>query len=128
MAAIRRDCGADFLLVSGDDATSREFMLAGGDGVISVTANIVPRDMHDLCARARAGDEAGAAAIDARIGALHKSLFLESNPIPAKWALHRMGLIEAGIRLPLTWLSDRFQPELEASLRAAGAFNQVGKT
>jgi 4-hydroxy-tetrahydrodipicolinate synthase len=117
---IRRDCGKDFLLVSGDDATAREFMLRGGDGVISVTANVVPRAMHELCGRAIAGDAAGAAAIDARIGALHKALFLESNPIPAKWALHRMGLLEAGIRLPLTWLSDRFHAELAAALATAG--------
>lgn len=128
VAVMRRACGPEFLLVSGDDATAREFMLAGGDGVISVTANVVPRAMHELCARARAGDAAGAAAVDAGISSLHKLLFLESNPIPSKWALHRMGLIEAGIRLPLTWLSDRFQPELEAALQAAGVFNQVGKT
>jgi 4-hydroxy-tetrahydrodipicolinate synthase len=125
VAVMRRECGPDFLLVSGDDATAREFMLQGGDGVISVTANVAPRAMHDLCARALAGDAAGAAAIDARIGALHKTLFLESNPIPSKWALHRMGLIEAGIRLPLTWLSDGCQAELEASLRTAGVLNQV---
>ena len=122
---IRRDCGANFLLLSGDDATAREFMLLGGDGVISVTANVAPRALHDLCERARAGDAAGAAAIDEKIGALHKALFLESNPIPAKWALHRMKLIEAGMRLPLTWLSDRFQPELEAALQTAGVLNRV---
>jgi 4-hydroxy-tetrahydrodipicolinate synthase len=81
--------------------------------------------MHDLCERALAGDVGGAAAIDEKIGALHKTLFLESNPIPSKWALHRMKLIEAGIRLPLTWLSDRFHPELEASLRTAGVLNRV---
>ncbi len=120
---IRRDCGPEFLLLSGDDASAREFMLQGGDGVISVTANVAPRGMHDLCERARAGDAKGAAAIDDKIGALHKTLFLESNPIPSKWALHRMKLIEAGIRLPLTWFSDRFQPELEASLQKAGALN-----
>ncbi len=122
---IRRDCGAKFLLLTGDDATAREFMLQGGDGVISVTANVAPRAMHELCGRALAGDAAGAAAIDDKIGALHKTLFLESNPIPSKWALHRMKLIEAGIRLPLTWLSDRFHPEVEASLRMAGVLNQV---
>jgi 4-hydroxy-tetrahydrodipicolinate synthase len=118
---IRRDCGAGFLILSGDDATAREFMLRGGDGVISVTANVAPRAMQDLCEKALAGDAAGAAAIDGRIGALHRTLFLESNPIPSKWALHRMGLIEAGIRMPLTWLSERHHAELEASMRAAGA-------
>ncbi|MBI1731302.1 MAG: 4-hydroxy-tetrahydrodipicolinate synthase [Gammaproteobacteria bacterium] len=122
---IRGDCGDGFLLLSGDDATAREFMLRGGDGVISVTANVAPRAMHDLCVRALAGDAAGAAAIDEKIGTLHRALFLESNPIPCKWALNRMGLIEAGLRLPLTWLSDRHQPELEASLRAAGILNLV---
>jgi 4-hydroxy-tetrahydrodipicolinate synthase len=118
---IRRDCGAGFLLLSGDDASAREFMLLGGDGVISVTANIVPRAMQDLCGRALAGDAAAAAAIETKIGGLHKALFLESNPIPSKWALNRMGLIEAGIRLPLTWLSERHHAALEASMRTAGA-------
>jgi 4-hydroxy-tetrahydrodipicolinate synthase len=122
---IRSDCGSKFLLLSGDDDTAREFILQGGDGVISVTANVVPRAMHDLCERTMAGDAAGAAAIDKKIGTLHKTLFLESNPIPSKWALHRMKLIEAGIRLPLTWLADRFHAELEASLQTAGALNQV---
>lgn len=118
---IRKDCGPDFMLVSGDDATALEFILRGGDGVISVTANVAPRAMHDLCERALAGDARGATAVDERIMELHKTLFLESNPIPAKWAVHRMGLIEAGIRLPLTWFSQQHRPQLESAMRKAGA-------
>jgi 4-hydroxy-tetrahydrodipicolinate synthase len=117
---IRELCGADFLLVSGDDATACEFILRGGDGVISVTANVAPRLMHDMCARALEGDRRGAAELDRRLKDLHRALFLESNPIPAKWALHRMGHIEAGIRLPLTWFADRHHAELEAAMRTAG--------
>src|SRR5690606_19253137 len=93
---IREMCGPDFMLVSGDDATAREFMLRGGDGVISVTANVAPRAMKEMCDRALAGDAEGARKIDDRIADLHRTLFLESNPIPAKWALHRLGFIEEG--------------------------------
>jgi 4-hydroxy-tetrahydrodipicolinate synthase len=107
------------MLVSGDDATAREFMLRGGDGVISVTANVAPRAMKQMCDRALAGDAEGALALDQRLQDLHRTLFLESNPIPAKWALHRLGLIEAGIRLPLTWFADRYHGELEAAMRKA---------
>jgi 4-hydroxy-tetrahydrodipicolinate synthase len=116
---IREMCGPDFMLVSGDDATAREFMLRGGDGVISVTANVAPRAMKEMCARALAGDAEGARKIDDRIADLHRTLFLESNPIPAKWALHRLGFIEEGIRLPLTWFADRYHGELEAAMRKA---------
>jgi 4-hydroxy-tetrahydrodipicolinate synthase len=116
---IRELCGRDFMLVSGDDATAREFMLRGGDGVISVTANVAPRAMKQMCDRALAGDAEGALALDQRLQDLHRTLFLESNPIPAKWALHRLGLIEAGIRLPLTWFADRYHGELEAAMRKA---------
>jgi len=117
---IRELCGDKFLLVSGDDATAREFMLAGGHGVISVTANVAPRGMHDLCERALAADARGAGELDARLAPLHKALFLESNPIPAKWALHRMGRIEAGIRLPLTWFAEKYHAEVETAMRTAG--------
>lgn len=116
---IREMCGPDFMLVSGDDATAREFMLRGGDGVISVTANVAPRAMKEMCDRALAGDAEGARKIDDRIADLHRTLFLESNPIPAKWALHRLGFIEEGIRLPLTWFADRYHGELEAAMRKA---------
>lgn len=117
---IRDLCGNDFILLSGDDATGREFMLAGGDGVISVTANVVPREMVELCNAALSGDRERAAAIDEGLAPLHQELFCESNPIPVKWAAHAMGMIEPGIRLPLTWLSPAGQ------LRVAEALNRAG--
>ena len=120
VAKLRELCGREFLLVSGDDATAREFIRAGGDGVISVTANVAPRAMHEMCRHALGGDGAGAAEIDHMLTGLHRALFLESNPIPTKWALHRMGLIEDGIRLPLTWFSEKFHGELEAAMKVAG--------
>ena len=120
LGAIRAQCGKDFLLLSGDDATAREFMLAGGQGVISVTANVAPKLMHDLCVLAAGGDAAGARAVDAKLHALHRDLFVEANPIPVKWAVERMGLLDAGIRLPLTWLSAQYQPVVREAMRHAG--------
>jgi 4-hydroxy-tetrahydrodipicolinate synthase len=95
-------------------------MLAGGHGVISVTANVAPKAMHELCVAAMAGDATTAARIDAPLAALHRDLFCESNPIPVKWGLHAMGLIGTGIRLPLTWLSSAGETKMRAALRAAG--------
>jgi len=118
---IRQLCGEAFVLISGDDATAREFILQGGQGVISVTANVAPRLMHDLCMAARNGDSARAAALDAQLAPLHQALFVESNPIPAKWALKEMGHIPGGIRLPLTPLASAYQPTVRAALRAVGA-------
>jgi 4-hydroxy-tetrahydrodipicolinate synthase len=109
-----------FTILSGDDATAREALLAGGRGVISVTANVAPRAMSEMVAAAVRGDAPAAEALDARLAALHRDLFLETNPIPAKWALERMGLMEGGIRLPLTPLSEVHHAALLASLRAAG--------
>ncbi len=120
VSELRRLCGEDFLLLSGDDATAREFILAGGRGVISVTANVAPGPMHDMCMRALAGDVAGAAELDARLAGLHVELFAESNPIPSKWALERMGLIQAGIRLPLTWLAEGCEARVRAAMARAG--------
>ncbi len=120
VAELRADCTANFVLLSGDDATGREFMLAGGDGVISVTANVAPRAMHELCVAALAGERERAAKIDASLALLHRDLFCESNPIPTKWALHAMGRAEVGIRLPLTWLSADEQPKVRAALARAG--------
>jgi 4-hydroxy-tetrahydrodipicolinate synthase len=117
---LRERCGAGFVLLSGDDFTTREFTLLGGDGAISVTANVAPAQMARMCAAARAGDAEGAAAIDAEIASLHKALFVEANPIPVKWALREMGLIGPGIRLPLTPLSERFHPAVRAALEHAG--------
>lgn len=117
---LRDACGPDFSLLSGDDATSCKFMLAGGDGVISVTANVAPTGMRQLCDAARAGRRADAERIDATLQPLHSKLFLESNPIPVKWAVQEMGLIGPGIRLPLTTLSTRLQSEVAAAMRSAG--------
>ena len=117
---IRDLCGADFDIFSGDDATARELILAGGQGVISVTANIAPAAMHRMCAAALAGDRETAAEIDAGLAGLHRDLFLEANPIPVKWALEEMGRIAAGIRLPLTWFSEKYREPLRNSMRQAG--------
>ncbi len=94
-----------FLVYSGDDATAVELMLMGGKGNISVTANVAPRAMSELCAAAIAGDAEKARAIHQKLLPLHQMLFIEANPIPVKWALHEMGMMPDGIRLPLTWLS-----------------------
>ncbi|MEX0952113.1 MAG: 4-hydroxy-tetrahydrodipicolinate synthase [Gammaproteobacteria bacterium] len=120
---LRELCGPEFILLSGDDGTGMEFMLNGGDGVISVTANVVPKAMHDLCVAAIAGNRGTVEAVNKPLLKLHNDLFVESNPIPVKWALHRMGLIEAGIRLPLTWLSASAEAVVEAALREAGVIN-----
>lgn len=111
---------ADFALYSGDDMTSLAFLLLGGHGVISVTSNIAPRAMHEMCVAAAAGDLTRARAINAELVGLHKHLFCEPNPIPAKWALERMGLIGSGIRLPLTRLTVANESKLLDALRQAG--------
>ena len=117
---LRKLCGDDFALYSGDDPTGREFMLAGGQGVVSVTANVAPQAMAAMCKAALAGDAGLAARLDAPLAGLHHDLFIESNPIPVKWALERMGLIDNGIRLPLINLSQGSQPVVEAALSRAG--------
>lgn len=119
VTTIRAGAGADFDLLSGDDASCCEFMLRGGDGVISVTANVAPRAMHELCAAARAGLREEAERIDAALQPLHTKLFLESNPIPVKWAVNRMGLMSAGIRLPLTELSATHHASVLAAMDRA---------
>ena len=111
---------SDFLVYSGDDATAVELMLMGGKGNISVTANVAPRAMAELCAAAMRGDAATARANNERLMPLHKNLFIESNPIPVKWALHEMGLMQDGIRLPLTWLSPRCHEPLRQAMRQSG--------
>lgn len=108
------ECTID--LLSGDDATACEFMLMGGQGVISVTSNVAPGLMTDLCRAALANQRAEAEAIDARLAKLHQDLFIESNPIPVKWALTQMGRIQAGIRLPLTPLSESCYPRVHEAL------------
>jgi 4-hydroxy-tetrahydrodipicolinate synthase len=109
-----------FSIYSGDDPTAIALMLLGGHGNISVTANVAPRAMADLCAAAMAGDGLRAAAIHLKLLALHRTLFAEANPIPVKWALSRMGKIGPALRLPLVPLSDAHQAPLEAALREAG--------
>jgi 4-hydroxy-tetrahydrodipicolinate synthase len=109
-----------FVLLSGDDATAATLMRAGAQGVISVTANVAARAMHDLCAAALRGAHDEAAAIDARLTPLHRSLFVEPNPIPVKWAVHRMGLIGEALRLPLVPLTAGKRAEVEAAMRSAG--------
>lgn len=117
---IREGAGSNFLLLTGDDETTKDFLLEGGDGVISVTANVAPKAMHEMCLLALEGDAEGATKIDATLAGLHKQLFIESNPIPVKWALHKMGLIQAGIRLPMTWMSETAEPQLLDAMKQAG--------
>jgi 4-hydroxy-tetrahydrodipicolinate synthase len=113
-------CGDRIDLYSGDDATAVELILMGAKGDISVTANVAPRMMHDMCAAARAGDRAVADGINQKLMALHKDLFVESNPIPVKWALYKMGLVPRGIRLPLTVLSEKHHVTVLQALQQAG--------
>ena len=114
-------CEPGFMIVTGDDSTAMESILAGAHGDISVTANVVPREMHEMCKAARAGDRATAEAIETRISDLHSVLFLESNPIPVKWALNQMGRMGSGIRLPSTPMAAEFEAPVRAALEKAGA-------
>jgi len=109
-----------FSILSGDDASALAYMQLGAHGVISVTANVAPRLMSGMCAAARAGDSARAIAANNKLIPLHKHLFVETNPIPVKWALHRMGRIAEGIRLPLTPLAAAHHETVAGALRAAG--------
>lgn len=112
--------GGRLELYSGDDATALDFLLAGGQGVISVTANVAPGPMHEMCMAALDGDVARAREINARLDGLHHALFQEANPIPVKWAVARMGLIPDGIRLPLTPLSETCHAAVLDAMRRAG--------
>lgn len=116
---LKRSLPEEFALYSGEDWLSMETMLAGGHGVISVTANVAPALMQSMCERALAGDREAAEVLDERLQGLHKALFMESNPIPAKWALQQMSAIGSGIRLPLTPLSERCQPAVRDAMRLA---------
>ena len=111
---------ADFRLFSGDDGTCLPFMLLGGHGVISVTANVAAKAMHQMCAAALKGDIAKAREVNDRLLGLHQHLFCEANPIPVKWAVQQMGLIKAGIRLPLTPLSPACYDRVRDAMRQAG--------
>lgn len=108
-----------FALYSGDDATALAFMLLGGHGVISVTANVAPRAMHDMCAAAARLDVLAARLLNASLFPLHSTLFCEANPIPVKWAVEQLGLIGGGIRLPLTRLGDENHARIRAALTHA---------
>ncbi|MCL5041370.1 MAG: 4-hydroxy-tetrahydrodipicolinate synthase [Gammaproteobacteria bacterium] len=112
--------GDRLAIYSGDDATAVELILLGGQGNISVTANVAPKAMHELCAAALAGDADTARRLNDALMPLHRTLFIESNPIPVKWALQQMGLIADGIRLPLTPLSERCHAPVMDAMRDCG--------
>jgi 4-hydroxy-tetrahydrodipicolinate synthase len=115
-----RDLPKEFAVYSGDDPSAVALMLCGGKGNVSVTANVAPRLMHELCVAAMAGDVQKAMAIQFKLMPMHKNLFVEANPIPVKWAMARMGLCGGTLRLPMTELSKSQQPVVEAALRASG--------
>ncbi|MDD5471610.1 MAG: dihydrodipicolinate synthase family protein, partial [Sideroxydans sp.] len=110
----------DFAVYSGDDASTLALMLLGGHGTISVTANVAPKLMHEMCVAALKGDVATARAINFRLLGLHQKLFIEANPIPVKWAVARMGKMKNVLRLPLTPLTPAAQPAVEEAMRQAG--------
>jgi 4-hydroxy-tetrahydrodipicolinate synthase len=115
------NCPPDFAVYSGDDGSALELMLLGAKGNISVTANVLPAVMAKICDLALAGNGEQAKSLNAEIAALHRDLFLESNPVPVKWALHEMGRIGNGIRLPLVGLDPQFHEQLRETLKATGA-------
>jgi 4-hydroxy-tetrahydrodipicolinate synthase len=116
LASLKTMVSDGFLLLSGDDETACDFMLQGGHGCISVTANVVPKEMRLLCNYAIGREHSEAKGLDQKLQPLHQSLFLESNPIPVKYALKAMGLIDNGIRLPLTWLTKSNQNPIDQYL------------
>ncbi|ROL74786.1 4-hydroxy-tetrahydrodipicolinate synthase [Pseudomonas vranovensis] len=118
--AILDGVSKDFIVLSGDDPTAVELILLGGKGNISVTANVAPREMADLCEAALEGNAEKARAINEQLMPLHKDLFIEANPIPVKWALVEMGLMHKGIRLPLTWLSESCHDTVRQAMRQCG--------
>jgi len=115
-----RDLPKEFAVYSGDDPSAVALMLCGGKGNVSVTANVAPRLMHELCVAAMAGDVQKAMKIQFKLMPMHKNLFVEANPIPVKWAMARMGLCGGTLRLPMTELSKSQQPVVETALRASG--------
>lgn len=114
-------CGEQIDVYCGEDIKDLEVIMAGGKGVISVTANVAPKLMHDMCSAALAGESEEAERIDARLAALHKALFVETNPIPVKWALQRLGLVGQGIRLPMTPLSEHHHESVLQAMKLAGS-------
>lgn len=120
---IRQLSNDDFEIYTGEDVNTVDFILAGGCGVISVTANVAPRLMHNMCMAAIDGDEAKAREINQKLVALHQFLFVETNPIPVKWALSEMAMIPKGIRLPMTVLSEKYHQSVREALITAGVLN-----
>lgn len=117
---IMQRCGKDFAVFSGDDHLAAEVMLAGGRGVISVTANVAPAQMHEMCQAALSGNHELTEKLNTQLMPLHQNLFVETNPIPTKWALHNMGKIKNGIRLPLLPLDAKFHQVIKDALHQAG--------
>ena len=113
-----------FAVYSGDDPTAMALMLCGGAGNISVTANVAPRAMHELCVAAMSGDIARAVEINNKVMPLHAKLFVEPNPVPVKWALAEMGMMPGGLRLPLVAACRQFHDTVRAALREAGVLPQ----
>ena len=124
VAPLRQLCGDDFALYSGNDDSARQFVLNGGNGVISVTSNVAPGLMHKMIAAAIAGDQQGAHQLDIPLQLLHERLFVQSSPIPVKWALEQMGRIGNGIRLPLTWLETEFHDAVREAMQQAGVIQE----
>ncbi len=121
LADIKKLVSDDFALLTGDDSSTCEFILNGGHGAISVTANVVPAKMAKMCRLAFEGKAAEARALDAEIADLHKLLFTESNPIPVKWAVSQMGFCGLDLRLPMTVLAEEYQQPLRQAMIASGA-------
>lgn len=117
---IRERCGKNFAIYSGDDAIGLGMILNGGDGIVSVTANIAPEKMARMCAAALQGDKITAEKINAELMLLHKLLFVETNPVPTKWALHTLGKIQNGIRMPLLPLDSKYQHDVKEAMKNAG--------
>jgi len=113
-------CPSDFAVYSGDDHTARELILMGGKGDISVTANVAPKLMSEMCAAALAGDAKLAGELDSQLSLLHDAMFVEANPIPVKWAVSQMGLMDNALRLPMTGLSEKYHDQVLAALQSAG--------
>jgi len=116
---IRELCGDSFAIYTGDDATSCEFCLLGGNGTITVTGNVAPKLVHNMITAAIQGDRALAESIDVKLTALHQHLFIQSNPIPVKWVVAEMGLMGEGIRLPLTWLTEDCYDTVRKAMKQA---------
>jgi 4-hydroxy-tetrahydrodipicolinate synthase len=123
-AELLRLAPKSFAVYSGDDPTAMALMFCGGAGNISVTANVAPRAMHDLCVAAMSGDTGKAIEINNKVIPLHAKLFVEPNPVPVKWAMAEMGLMPAGLRLPLAPLAEQFHDTVRGALREAGVLSQ----